>query len=48
MPPSPDLIKIIELIEPEFVIPIHTTNAQKFKELGFNCLFLSSGVSKKL
>jgi ribonuclease J len=46
--PSPDLIKIIELIEPEFVIPIHTTNAQKFKELGFNCLFLSSGVSKKL
>lgn len=46
--PSPDLIKIIEMIDPEFVIPIHTTNAQKFKELGFNCLFLSSGISKKL
>lgn len=32
--PGPDLLRIVDEIDPEFVIPIHTTHPEKFRDLG--------------
>ena len=46
--PAPDLEKIVKEIDPQFVIPIHTTNPKKFEDLGFDCIYLASGESLKI
>jgi len=46
--PGPDLVRIIEEINPKRLIPIHTEKAGKFKEFGCECILPKLGKSINL